>query len=98
MKLPTLEKARFGDTPKVAARSIASFLGLIFIIVFFQITTGGRLLSARNLQTFSNYAFATIIPCCGGIFLSLHCHVGYLFYVRRSGLCVVGRWFAHCKL
>jgi ribose transport system permease protein len=85
MKCPTLEKSRLGGTSKVAVRSMVSFLGLIFIVAFFQVTTGGRLLSAKNLQTFSNYAFAAIIPCCGSIFLMSQ---GNMDYSLAGNICV----------
>ena len=55
MKAPTLTKKQAGGSlSKEMLSTIVPFLGLIFIIVFFQITTGGKLLSANNLKTFSN--------------------------------------------
>lgn len=50
-------------------KNLIPFLGLLFIIVFFQLTTGGKLLSAKNLKTFSNYAFQSLVPACGLLFL-----------------------------
>lgn len=85
MKLLTIEKNRSGGMSKAAVRSIIPFLGLIFIIVFFQITTGGRLLSPSNMKTFSNYAFGAIIPCCGGIFLMSQ---GNMDYSLAGNICV----------
>ena len=70
MKAPTLTKKQAGGSlSKEMLSTIVPFLGLIFIIVFFQITTGGKLLSANNLKTFSNYAFQSIVPACGLLFL-----------------------------
>lgn len=70
MKAPTLTKNQEGGSlSKEMLSTIVPFLGLIFIIVFFQITTGGKLLSANNLKTFSNYAFQSIVPACGLLFL-----------------------------
>lgn len=66
-------------------KNVVPFLGLIFIIVFFQVTTSGRLLSARNLKTFANYAFSAIIPCCGGIFLMSQ---GNMDYSLAGSICV----------
>lgn len=78
------EKAGFKLSGK-AFKSIFPFLGLIFIIVFFQITTGGKLLSSNNLKTFSNYAFQTMISVCGGVFLMSQ---GNLDYSMAGNICV----------
>ena len=70
MKALTLTKNREGGSrSKELLGIIVPFLGLIFIIVFFQLTTGGKLLSSNNLKTFSNYAFQAIVPACGLLFL-----------------------------
>ena len=39
-------------------RSLVPFVGLIFIVVFFQITTSGRLLTVNNLRTVLNQIFS----------------------------------------
>lgn len=85
MKASTLENSRSGGMSKAAVRSIIPFLGLIFIVVFFQITTGGKFLSADNLKTFSNYAFQTMIPVCGGVFLMSQ---GKMDYSMAGNVCV----------
>lgn len=85
MKLPTLEKSRSGGMSKAAIRSIIPFLGLIFIVIFFQIASKGRLLSSSNMKTFANYAFGAIIPCCGAIFLMSQ---GNLDYSLAGNICV----------
>ncbi len=48
---------------------VIPFLGLVLVIVVFQIATHGKLLSASNLRSFSNYLFQIIVPACGYIFL-----------------------------
>lgn len=58
-------------------KGIVPFLGLIFIIVFFQITSGGKLLSPSNLKTFSNYAFQSLVPACGAVFLMSQGNMDY---------------------
>ena len=85
MKVPTLEKNGTGGMSKAVVRSIVPFLGLIFIVVFFQITTGGKFLSADNLKTFSTYAFQTLIPVCGGVFLMSQ---GNMDYSMAGNVCV----------
>jgi Ribose/xylose/arabinose/galactoside ABC-type transport systems, permease components len=50
-------------------RSILPFIGLVFIIVFFQVTTDQRLLSPRNLRTIFNQAFLTMLGACGVSFV-----------------------------
>ncbi len=86
MNSTTLKKEQSGfKLSAKTVKSIVPFLGLIFIIVFFQVTTGGRLLSARNLKTFANYAFSAIIPCCGGIFLMSQ---GNMDYSLAGNICV----------
>ena len=50
-------------------RSLVPFAGLIFIIVFFQVTTGGKLLTTKNLQTILNQIFSIILGACGMVFV-----------------------------
>ena len=66
-------------------RSVVPFLGLIFIIVFFQIISGGKLLSQANLKTFANYAFQILVPACGALFLMTQ---GNLDYSMAGMVCV----------
>lgn len=50
-------------------RSLVPFIGLVFIIVFFQLTTGGKLLTVRNLKTVFNQTFSIILGACGMVFV-----------------------------
>lgn len=78
MNSTTLKKEQSGfKLSAKTVKSIVPFLGLIFIIVFFQVTTGGKLLSAANMKTFSNYAFLTLVPACGGVFLMSQGNMDY---------------------
>lgn len=86
MKSSTLEQSKAGI--KLSAKTVKGiipFLGLIFIIVFFQITTGGKLLSSTNLKTFSNYAFQALVPACGALFLMSQ---GAMDYSMAGIVCV----------
>lgn len=95
----TQEKSKAGfQLSAKTVKNIVPFLGLIFIIIFFQATTGGRLLSARNLKTFANYAFGAIIPCCGGIFLMSQ---GNMDYSLAGNICVsaaLGAMVSHTSI
>lgn len=50
-------------------RSIIPFIGLVFIIIFFQIATGGKLLTIKNLRTIFNQTFTTLLGACGIAFV-----------------------------
>lgn len=50
-------------------RSSFPLIGLVFIVVFFQLTTKGRLLTTRNLNTVFNQAFTTLLGTCGVAFV-----------------------------
>ena len=66
-------------------KAVVPFLGLLFIIAFFQIISGGKLLSSANLKTFANYAFQILIPACGAVFLMSQ---GNLDYSMAGNVCV----------
>ncbi len=66
-------------------KKLIPFLGLILVIVFFQITSGGKLLSGPNLKTFANYAFQILVPACGALFLMSQ---GNLDYSMAGNVCV----------
>lgn len=86
MNPTTLAKEKGGlKLSAKTVKNIVPFLGLIFIVVFFQLTTGGKLLSANNLKTFSNYAFLTLVPACGGVFLMSQ---GNMDYSMAGNICV----------
>ncbi|MFA6857346.1 MAG: ABC transporter permease [Treponema sp.] len=50
-------------------QSLFPFIGLLFIIIFFQVTTGGRMLTSRNLRTIFNQAFPVLLGTCGVSFV-----------------------------
>lgn len=82
----TQEKSKTGfQLSAKTVRSVVPFLGLIFIIVFFQIISGGKLLSQANLKTFANYAFQILVPACGALFLMTQ---GNLDYSMAGMVCV----------
>lgn len=66
-------------------KAVVPFLGLLFICAFFQIVSGGKLLSSANLKTFANYAFQILIPACGAVFLMSQ---GNLDYSMAGNVCV----------
>ncbi len=68
-----------------SVKTVIPFLGLILIIVFFQVVSGGKLLSASNLKTFANYAFQILVPACGAVFLMSQ---GNLDYSMAGNVCV----------
>lgn len=68
-----------------SVKAVVPFLGLIFICVFFQFVSGGKLLSAANLKTFANYAFQVLVPACGAVFLMSQ---GNLDYSMAGNVCV----------
>ena len=61
------------------------FLGLILVIIFFQIATKGKLLSPSNYKAFSNYAFQMVIPACGAVFLMSQ---GQIDFSMAGSVCV----------
>lgn len=66
-------------------KAVVPFLGLLFICAFFQVISGGKLLSSANLKTFANYAFQIMIPACGAVFLMSQ---GNLDYSMAGNVCV----------
>lgn len=66
-------------------RQFLPFLGLVGVCVFFQIGTGGKLLSPSNLKAFSNYAFQMVVPACGAVFLMAQ---GNLDYSMAGNVCI----------
>ncbi|MDR0908279.1 MAG: ABC transporter permease [Spirochaetaceae bacterium] len=61
------------------------FLGLLIVIVFFQIATGGRFLRPGNFPVFINNAFAIIVASCGMSFLMAQ---GNLDFSMAGNVCV----------
>lgn len=45
------------------------FIALIFVVIFFQIISDGRLLTSRNLSSLTNEIFMILIGACGLAFL-----------------------------
>ena len=45
------------------------FIGLVVVIVFFEIVTGGKLLSPRYISSLTNEVFTIMIGTCGLAFL-----------------------------
>lgn len=66
-------------------KTIVPFLGLVFVCIFFQVVSGGKLLSGDNLKTFANYAFQILIPACGAVFLMSQ---GNLDFSMAGNVCV----------
>jgi ribose transport system permease protein len=61
------------------------FLGLIVVVIFFQITSGGRLIKAANLSIFTNHAFSIIVASCGAVFLMSQ---GNLDFSMAGNVCI----------
>jgi ribose transport system permease protein len=66
-------------------KQVIPFLGLIAVVLFFQIASGGRLMSRANLPVFVNHAFAIIIAACGASFLMAQ---GNLDFSMAGNVCV----------
>ena len=54
---------------RVDKRQIIPFLGLVVIVVFFQIVTKGRLFGSRTFTTLFNEVFNLVIAGCGVMFV-----------------------------
>ncbi|NLM19292.1 MAG: ABC transporter permease [Clostridiaceae bacterium] len=52
-------------TIKERLSSIVPYVGLLFIVLFFQIVTKGQLLKPNNLRTVFNQLFTTFLGACG---------------------------------
>lgn len=61
------------------------FLGLILVVLFFQIATGGKLIAMSNLSVFINQAFTIVIAACGAVFLMSQ---GNLDFSMAGNVCV----------
>ncbi len=57
-------KKNFGSLSK-----LAPLIGLVLVIVFFAIITGGRLLSATNLQNMASQMIVTALVAVGAVFV-----------------------------
>lgn len=84
----TVQKPAGGARVKDAAarlKPFIPFLGLVLVVAFFQIGSGGKLLSAANFSVFINYAFSTVIASCGAVFLMAQ---GNLDFSMAGNVCV----------
>lgn len=50
-------------------RDFIPFLGLAIVVIYFQVASGGALLSIRNFSTFINQAFTIVVAACAAVFL-----------------------------
>jgi ribose transport system permease protein len=66
-------------------KQIIPFLGLVTVVLFFQIASGGRLISPANFSVFINHAFTVIIAACGAAFLMSQ---GNLDFSMAGNVCV----------
>lgn len=66
---------------------VIPFLGLAFVIVFFTVVTGGRLLSASNLPNVVNSCFTIMLASVGAIFVYAHGGID-LSIGALQGLCI----------
>ena len=66
-------------------KQIVPFLGLALVVLFFQIASGGRLLSAGNFSVLVNHAFAVIVASCGAVFLMSQ---GNIDFSMAGNVCV----------
>lgn len=66
MEVKTVSQADLQqEKRKFNFKSVVPYIGLIFIIIFFQTVTKGRLLTNNNLRTVFNQLFTTFIGACG---------------------------------
>lgn len=68
-------------------------LGLIFIVIVFNIITDGMLLSQRNLKSIINQSFLLMIACLGSVFIFLQGGVD-LSMTNAIGMCSIMGAFA----
>jgi ribose transport system permease protein len=66
-------------------KQLIPFLGLVTVVLFFQIVSGGRLMSPSNFSVFINHAFTIIIAACGAAFLMSQ---GNLDFSMAGNVCV----------
>lgn len=57
------------DKLKANFLKVLPFMGLILLIIFFQITSGGKLLEIKNIQNMFKQAFALLLAATAGVFV-----------------------------
>lgn len=61
------------------------FAGLIIVVIFFQIASGGMLLNIKNFPVFINTAFSIVVASCGAVFLMAQ---GNLDFSISANICL----------
>ena len=93
-----IKRAKF----KSALTSMISFLGLLVLVIFFQIVTQGNLLTVKNLNLIFNQGFALFIASMAGIFVmstgnldfSMGAIVGFSCVCATLAATTIGPWSA----
>jgi ribose transport system permease protein len=80
------EKFVVGKINADGLKSVIPFMGLVVVIIFFQIASDGRLLTVTNMPVFISHAFAIIVASCGAVFLMAQ---GNLDFSMAGNVCVV---------
>lgn len=74
-----------GVKGRAGIKPLIPFLGLLAAVVFFQASSGGRLLRTDNISIFVSQAFAIVIAACGGVFLMAQ---GNIDFSMAGNVCV----------
>lgn len=75
-------------------KAITPFLGLLAVILFFQVFSDGRLLTARNLKTLLNELFFITIGAVGYAFLMSQGNLDFSIGSNMAVSCAVGAMVA----
>lgn len=66
------------------------FLGLLILVIFFQIVTGGNLLTAKNLMLVFKQGYATLIAALAGVFVMATGNLDFSLGAIAGFSCVCG--------
>jgi len=64
----TVNAERLEKAKRAFSKAIP-FLGLVLLVIFFQIVTAGNLLTGKNLLLLMNQGYALLIACFAGVFV-----------------------------
>lgn len=79
------EKIKLEGFDASSLKQLIPFVGLVLVVVFFQIGSDGLLLSSGNFPVFINYAFSITVVSCGAAFLMAQ---GNIDFSIAANICV----------
>ena len=80
---------------KIEFQDLVPFVSFIVIFVFFEITSGGKMLSPMNLSTLVDQSLITIIVGCGAVFVVAQGSIDLSVGVNLALSGVVATWVAN---